>query len=81
MDEHHQHEPSHLFLVRLWLDQGDGEDGGGSMGHGKVQHVISGEAGAFSDWSSLVDRLASLASAQPKPPQSSTASEKDEPGA
>lgn len=63
MGENHKHEPSDLFLVRLWLDQGHGGD---SVGYGKVQHVITGESSAFADWSSLVDCLASLASAPSK---------------
>lgn len=60
------HQPSHLFLVRLWLDPGEGE-GSDSLGHGKVQHVLTGESGAFTDWSSLIDRLASLAT-RSRPP-------------
>jgi hypothetical protein len=39
---------SHLFTVRVW--------------RGKVQHVASGEARYFRDWSTLVAFLASNAS-------------------
>jgi hypothetical protein len=42
---------SHLFTVRLWLEPlGDGQ----SEWRGKVQHVPSGEAQYFREWSSLV---------------------------
>jgi hypothetical protein len=58
MDESGQHGGSHLFLVRLWPDQADDKH---IAWHGKVQHVVTGKAGAFSDWPSLVDLLTSLA--------------------
>jgi hypothetical protein len=58
MDESGQHEGSHLFLVRLWPDQASGNHDGW---HGKVQHVVTGKAGTFSDWPSLVGLLTSLA--------------------
>jgi hypothetical protein len=41
---------SHLFTMRLWLE----EVGGGQIDwRGKVQHVTSGEAQYFRDWRSL----------------------------
>jgi hypothetical protein len=41
---------SHLFMVRLWLeDLGNGE----YDWRGKVQYVNSGEARYFHDWSTL----------------------------
>lgn len=52
---------SHLFTVRLWPEAlGDG----GIEWRGKVQHVTSGEARYFRDWSTLVafvlERLSGL---------------------
>jgi hypothetical protein len=41
---------SHLFMLRLWLeDLGNGQ----TDWRGKVQHVNSGEARYFRDWSTL----------------------------
>lgn len=65
---------SHLFLVRLWLDRGTGTGGEMSAGevaegtveaqnwYGKVQHVITGRAGAFDSQASMLQLLASNAS-------------------
>ncbi len=42
---------SHLFTIRLWpelLDDGQVE------WRGKVQHILSGEARYFRDWSTLI---------------------------
>lgn len=51
---------SQLFLVRVWPDHAI-EDGGGRLEwHGKVQHVMSGEATDFSDWPMLVARLQAM---------------------
>lgn len=45
---------SHLFTVRLWPEQsGDGQ----GEWHGKVQHVLSGEARYFQGWDGLVTLL------------------------
>ena len=46
-----QPEPkSHLFILRLWLeDLGNGQNDW----RGKVQHVNSGEVRYFRDWSTL----------------------------
>jgi hypothetical protein len=45
-----QPHPSHLFTVRLWLE----EAGGGQFEwRGKAQHVLNGEAIYFREWSSL----------------------------
>lgn len=42
---------SHLFTVRLWLeDLGHGQ----SEWRGQVQHVLSGESRYFRDWPSLL---------------------------
>lgn len=64
---------SHLFLVRLWEEPGDGEHGGNASGppasadgatsrewKGKVQHVVSGESHTFQDLPSLLDYLRSM---------------------
>ena len=41
---------SHLFTVRGWVkDMGAGQ----LAWHGKVQHVLSGEAHYFSEWQAL----------------------------
>ncbi len=47
------HEPVHaqLFMLRMWReDLGEGY----SEWRGKVQHVVSGEAHYFRDWSGLI---------------------------
>ena len=42
---------SHLFMVRLWLEElGDGQ----GEWRGKVQYVRSGETRYFRDWSTLL---------------------------
>ena len=41
---------SSLFLVRVWAKERDREELGWC---GKVQHVVSGEACPFCDWSEL----------------------------
>ena len=43
---------SHLFLVRLWLNE-DGSDGEPRACHGKVQHIITGNAASFNDLPTL----------------------------
>jgi hypothetical protein len=48
---------SHLFTVRLWLEElGDGQ----SEWRGQVQHVLSGETRYFREWASLGEVLAGL---------------------
>jgi hypothetical protein len=50
---------SHLFTVRLWLeDLGDDQ----VEWRGSVQHVISGELSYFRDWSTLIDFLITMLS-------------------
>jgi hypothetical protein len=41
---------SHLFMLRLWLED---LGGGRTDWRGKVQHVTSGEARYFRDWPTL----------------------------
>ena len=59
MDDTQQNRRSHLFLVRLWLDREDASLNEG-FSHGKVQHLITGKASNFSDWTSLIDLFASM---------------------
>ncbi len=47
---------SNIFLVRLWMDDGVGEDNW----HGKVQHIASGKAASFSSQASMIQLLASM---------------------
>ncbi len=70
MDENRLNKVSHLFLVRLWLDQ-EGSEGSpeGTEGtveaqscYGKVQHVVTGRAGTFSSQGSMAQLLATMLS-------------------
>lgn len=45
-----EHYPSHLFTIRLW-EEALGDDH--QEYRGKVQHVVSGEARHFRDWTTL----------------------------
>ena len=70
MDENQPSGRSHLFLVRLWLDE-EGSIGASEKNHShgkKCSTLISEELPHFSDWSSLIDLLASLASTSSAPP-------------
>jgi len=70
---HKQRQASQLFLVRLWTDEGEGQDNRESDSseqisrhlHGKAQHVITGEAHNFSDWAGLVDILLAMMPREP----------------
>ncbi len=73
MNETRLNKVSHLFLVRLWLDQEGGEgsaegsvDTEGSVEahscYGKVQHVVTGRAGTFSSQGSMAQLLATMLS-------------------
>ena len=63
--------PAQLFLLRLWVDdepRSQGENGEPDEGegqalrwHGKVQHVIRGEAHAFDGWEMMVECLEAMA--------------------
>jgi hypothetical protein len=48
---------SHLFLVRLWVED---ESSDQPAWCGKVQHVTSGEAHTFRDWPALVSLLLTM---------------------
>ena len=51
MDMQQQQHTSHLFMVRLWLEElGNGQ----REWRGKVQHVTSGEVRYFRDWPTLI---------------------------
>jgi hypothetical protein len=51
---------SHLFLVRVWVEEAGDEQ---TEWCGKVQQVVSGEAHDFRNWLMLVDLLMTMASA------------------
>jgi len=52
------HNSSQLFLIRLWPDDEGGKDG--KEWRGKLQHVKSGEACDFSDFSMLLSNLQAM---------------------
>ncbi len=67
---------THLFLVRLWVEDTPGVVGAGSGGDrgstrdregteawsGRVQRVVDGEAHPFQGWQSLTDTLLAMLS-------------------
>lgn len=50
MDDDQQHDPSQLFRIRLWSEALDDDR---HEVRGKVQHVVSGEARHFREWTAL----------------------------
>lgn len=72
--QHQDLDRSQLFLVRLWTEQGREESGDSSNSnvssspnaeiewHGRVRHIVSGEAYSFHDWPTLVDLLLAMLS-------------------
>ena len=51
MDKNQPRSYSHLFTVRLWVEElGNGQ----TEWRGQVQHVMSGEKRYFRDWSILI---------------------------
>ncbi|MDQ6694012.1 MAG: hypothetical protein M3014_06280 [Chloroflexota bacterium] len=63
---------SHLFLVRLWLEPATAVGAPAEQEavappakwegcHGRVQHVISGEAVSFVDWTTLAGAIRNMA--------------------
>jgi hypothetical protein len=60
MNERSYKSQSHLFLVRIWRDEQAVEQ---ERWQGKVQHIVTGQAGSFQDWPALVRLITSLASA------------------
>ena len=58
----HELTHSHLFVLRIWQEN----LGGGQLEwRGKVQHMSSGEAHYFRDWSGLITCLQEMLSAKP----------------
>lgn len=50
---------SHLFTVRLWLEElGDGQ----TEWRGQVQHVLSGKTRYFRDWATLMEVVMAMLS-------------------
>jgi hypothetical protein len=57
VDTSQQQQHSHLFTVRLWIeDLGDGR----AEWRGQVQHVLSGETHYFREWPRLIALLRAL---------------------
>lgn len=57
MNTSRQHYHSHLFTVRLWLeDLGEGR----TEWRGQVRHVLSGEVRYFRDWPALITLLLAM---------------------
>ncbi|MEO8287779.1 MAG: hypothetical protein ABI670_15230 [Chloroflexota bacterium] len=61
-----QQQLSQLFLIRLWAEEGSKDEHGTgdntqpSKWHGKAQHVVTGEAHTFTDWTELVNVLQAM---------------------
>lgn len=60
MTRHNRPKRSELFLVRLWLEEGND---GGTEWHGKAQRAVSGEKGYFHNSSELLNVLSEMLSA------------------
>ena len=57
MDSSQQRHPTHLFTVRLWVeDLGEGR----AEWRGQVQHVLSGDVRYFRDWPTLITLLRAM---------------------
>ncbi len=57
MDKAHPPSRTHLFTVRVWLeDLGEGQ----TEWRGEVQYVVSGEIRYFRDWPALVALLQAM---------------------
>jgi hypothetical protein len=70
------HHPSQLFTVRLWVETlGDDRQ----EYRGKVQHVVSGEARHFRDWTTLEAFLTEkLNASDPQPLQTNDSPDQDQ---
>jgi hypothetical protein len=53
METSQNNKKSHLFLVRLWLDQEEEDRQDNEAWQGTIQHVLTGKAATFHDWSDL----------------------------
>jgi hypothetical protein len=51
---HERRHASHLFTIRVWLEE---QPSGEKEWHGKVQHVATGNARYFREWTTLVAYL------------------------
>lgn len=60
MDETTRADGSHLFLVRLWVDEKSADADQPAACSGKVQHVMSGKAANFNGWSALMELLTGM---------------------
>ncbi len=47
---------SHVFIMRIWVDEAHGDNGQAAL-RGRVQHILGEEVRSFHDWDSLVDAL------------------------
>jgi hypothetical protein len=72
VDAGRQQHYSHLFTVRLWLENlGDGR----AEWRGQLQHVLSGETHYFREWETLIALL--LAMLPPAETDSATDAQKE----
>ncbi len=75
MDAHQASHPSHLFTLRLWLENlGDGR----TEWRGQVQHVLSGQVRYFCDWPTLIAHLMAMLAAEPETRQARKETEGEE---
>lgn len=76
MDQDQIRPRSHLFTVRLWVENiGEGQ----MEWRGRVQHVTSGEAYYFRDWSTLITHLLQMLPQTETQPKEFRATESSEP--
>lgn len=62
------HEDTQLFLLRLWREEDPRAAGAAQAAsrdafprwHGRVQHVVHGEAHAFAGWEMLIEHLEAM---------------------
>ncbi len=56
-----------LFLLRVWGDAEEGDDGSGLHWHGRLQRPTSGEAHNFADWAALIAVLEAMLDERAQP--------------
>lgn len=49
-----------LFLLRVWCDEEEADEGSGVRWHGRLQRPTSGEARTFADWAALIAVLEAM---------------------
>jgi hypothetical protein len=49
-----------LFLLRVWYDEEERDDGSGVRWRGRLQRPTSGEARTFADWAALIAVLEAM---------------------